>query len=225
MKGGMYHIDGGIYQGIYLGIYQGIYHLDILLIPWYIPWYIAKVVYTTFGVVYTMTQPSRCGPRVGTESRVPERGVGGMWTTETVELNGPDRRRECRFVQSGRTLLFPVLRPGRTSATGITVTFFPELSEPARPAAARPVSRAGGRRASAPRGCFPFSARRCFPMLGAGPAKAFDFSTYYVLLQQAWTTGKKTGPSCLPHLVQVIHILPSLPCSPFSFVSQTRMIR
>ena len=59
MKGGIYHIDGGIYQGIYLGIYQGIYHLDILLIPWYIPWYIAKVVYTTFGVVYTMTQPSR----------------------------------------------------------------------------------------------------------------------------------------------------------------------
>ena len=60
MNGGIYHIDGGIYQGIYLGIYQGIYNLDILLIPWYIPWYIAKVVYTTFGVVYTMTQPSRC---------------------------------------------------------------------------------------------------------------------------------------------------------------------
>ena len=32
---------------------HGIYLLDILLIPWYIPWYIAKVVYTTFEVVYT----------------------------------------------------------------------------------------------------------------------------------------------------------------------------
>jgi hypothetical protein len=45
---------------IYHGIYHGIYHLPISYIPWYIP----KVVYTTFGVVYTMRQPStgRCGP-------------------------------------------------------------------------------------------------------------------------------------------------------------------
>ena len=38
------------------GIYHGIYHLPLLYIPWYIP----KVVYTTFGVVYTMRQPSGC---------------------------------------------------------------------------------------------------------------------------------------------------------------------
>jgi hypothetical protein len=40
---------------IYHGIYHGIYHLHFCL-----PWYIPKVVYTTFGVVYTMRQPSRC---------------------------------------------------------------------------------------------------------------------------------------------------------------------
>ena len=73
-----------------------------------------------------------------------------MWTTETVDLNGPDRRRAGRFVQSGRTSFFPV-PVLRTSTTGRTVTFFPELNEPARPAAARPVSRVGGRRASAVR--------------------------------------------------------------------------
>ena len=44
-----------------------------------------------------------------------------------------------RFVQSGRTSFFPV-PVLRTSTTGRTVTFFPELNEPARPAAARPVS-------------------------------------------------------------------------------------
>ena len=43
-------------------------------------------------------------------------------------------------------------------------------------------------------------------MLGAGAAMVFDFFTY-VLLQQAWTTGKKTGPSCLPNLV--FHIYPA----------------
>jgi hypothetical protein len=37
------------------GIYHDIYHLLIVYIPRYIP----KVVYTTFGVVYTMRQPSR----------------------------------------------------------------------------------------------------------------------------------------------------------------------
>ena len=60
MTGGKYHLYDGIYLVIYLGMLNGINLLDILLIPWYIPWYIAKVVYTTFGVVYTMTQPSRC---------------------------------------------------------------------------------------------------------------------------------------------------------------------
>jgi hypothetical protein len=41
------------------GIYHDIYHLSFR----YTPWYISKVVYTTFGVVYTMRQPSRCiGP-------------------------------------------------------------------------------------------------------------------------------------------------------------------
>ena len=37
------------------GIYHDIYYLPISFISWYIP----KVVYTTFGVVYTMRQPSR----------------------------------------------------------------------------------------------------------------------------------------------------------------------
>jgi hypothetical protein len=37
------------------GIYHDVYHFPLLYIPWYIP----KVVYTTFGVVYTMRQPSR----------------------------------------------------------------------------------------------------------------------------------------------------------------------
>ena len=45
-----------------------------------------------------------------------------MWTTETVDLNGPDRRRAGRFVQSGRTSFFPV-PVLRTSTTGRTVTF------------------------------------------------------------------------------------------------------
>jgi hypothetical protein len=36
-------------------IYHDIYHLPLLYTPWYIP----KVVYTTYGVVYTMRQPSR----------------------------------------------------------------------------------------------------------------------------------------------------------------------
>jgi hypothetical protein len=43
-----------VYTMVYIyGIYHDIYHLL------YIPWYIPKVVYTTFGVVYTMRQPSR----------------------------------------------------------------------------------------------------------------------------------------------------------------------
>ena len=66
-----------------------------------------------------------------------------MWTTETVDLNGPDRRRAGQFVQSGRTSFFPV-PVLRTSTTGRTVTFFPELNEPARPMAAGPVSCRGG---------------------------------------------------------------------------------
>ena len=46
-----------VYTMVYIyGIYHDIYHLPLLYIPWYIP----KVVYTTFGVVYTMGQPSRC---------------------------------------------------------------------------------------------------------------------------------------------------------------------
>ena len=46
-----------VYTMVYIyGIYHDIYHLSL----WYIPWYIPKVVYTTFGVVYTMRQPSRC---------------------------------------------------------------------------------------------------------------------------------------------------------------------
>ena len=46
-----------VYTMVYIyGIYHDIYHLPL----WYIPWYIPKVVYTTFGVVYTMRQPSRC---------------------------------------------------------------------------------------------------------------------------------------------------------------------
>jgi hypothetical protein len=46
-----------VYTMVYIhGIYHDIYHLPLLNIPWYIP----KVVYTTFGVVYTMRQPSRC---------------------------------------------------------------------------------------------------------------------------------------------------------------------
>ena len=46
-----------VYTMVYIhGIYHDIYHLPLLYIPWYIP----KVVYSTFGVVYTMRQPSRC---------------------------------------------------------------------------------------------------------------------------------------------------------------------
>ena len=73
-----------------------------------------------------------------------------------ISVNGPDRRRSGRFVQSGRTTFFPV-PVLLTSTTGRTDTFFqvPELNEPARrsarPAAVRPVSRAGGRRARAVR--------------------------------------------------------------------------
>lgn len=52
-----------------------------------------------------------------------------------------------RFVQSGRTTFFPV-PVLRTSTTGRTITFFPELNEPARPAAARPVSRDAGGQAA-----------------------------------------------------------------------------
>ncbi len=45
-----------IYTMVYIyGIYHDINYLPLLYIPWYIP----KVVYTTFGVVYTMRQPSR----------------------------------------------------------------------------------------------------------------------------------------------------------------------
>jgi hypothetical protein len=42
-----------VYTLVYIyGIYHDIYHLPILNIPWHIP----KVVYTTFGVVYTIRQ-------------------------------------------------------------------------------------------------------------------------------------------------------------------------
>jgi len=72
-------------------------------------------------------------------------------------LSGPGRRRAGRFVQSGRTTFFPV-PVLRTSTTGRTDTFFPELNEPARPAAARPASRdAGGQAAS---GCAVRTERR-----------------------------------------------------------------
>ena len=44
-----------------------------------------------------------------------------MWTTETEDLNGPDRRRARagRFVQSGRASFFPVpvLRTSRFRST------------------------------------------------------------------------------------------------------------
>ena len=47
-----------------------------------------------------------------------------LWTAETVDLNGPDRRRAGRFVPSGRTSSFTVPVP-RTSTSGRTeqVTF------------------------------------------------------------------------------------------------------
>jgi hypothetical protein len=45
-----------VYTIVYIyRIYHDMYHLPLLYIPWYIP----QVVYTTFGVVYTMGQPSR----------------------------------------------------------------------------------------------------------------------------------------------------------------------
>ena len=45
-----------VYTMVYIyGLYHDIYHLPLLYIPWYIP----KVIITTFGVVYTMRQPSR----------------------------------------------------------------------------------------------------------------------------------------------------------------------
>ena len=67
-----------------------------------------------------------------------------MWATETVDLNGPRRRRAGSFVQSGRTSFFPV-PVLRSSTTGRTVTFFPELNESARPASARAPSDTGVR--------------------------------------------------------------------------------
>ncbi len=46
-----------VYTMVYIyGIYHDVYHLPLLYIPWCIP----KVVYTTFGLVYAMGQPSRC---------------------------------------------------------------------------------------------------------------------------------------------------------------------
>ena len=53
-----------------------------------------------------------------------------MWTTD---LNGPDRRRAGRSVQSGRTSFFPVpVLLVRTSATGRKITFSPSDSASAR---------------------------------------------------------------------------------------------
>ena len=46
-----------------------------------------------------------------------------MWTTETVNLIGPDRSRAGRFVQSGKTSFFPV-PVLRNSTTGKAVMFF-----------------------------------------------------------------------------------------------------
>jgi hypothetical protein len=55
-----------VYTMVYIyGIYHGIYHLPLLYIPLYIP----KVVYTTFGVVYTMRQPSRWDHILGFRAR------------------------------------------------------------------------------------------------------------------------------------------------------------
>jgi hypothetical protein len=46
-----------VYSILYVnGIYHDIHYLAVLHIPWYIP----KVVYTTFGAVYTMGQPFMC---------------------------------------------------------------------------------------------------------------------------------------------------------------------
>jgi hypothetical protein len=79
-----------------------------------------------------------------------------MWTTDREDITGraastrtwdSGRRQAGRFVQSGRTAFCPV-PVLRTSTTGRTVTFFPELSEPARPAAARPVSHDAGGQAA-----------------------------------------------------------------------------
>ena len=67
--------------------------------------------------------------------------------TDPGGKNGPGRRRAGRFVQSGRTSFFPV-PVLRTSTTGRTVSLFPELNEPARPAAVRPVSHDMGGRAA-----------------------------------------------------------------------------
>jgi hypothetical protein len=64
-----------VYIMVYIyGIHHDIYHLPL----WYIPWYIPKVVYTTFGVVYTMRQPSRWGRGTGmiaSESRRTRRAL------------------------------------------------------------------------------------------------------------------------------------------------------
>jgi hypothetical protein len=73
---------------IYHGIYHGIYHLPISYIPWYIP----KVVYTTFGVVYTnhtMRQPSRWAGRVKVRVRRTHTGTGRLGITGT---DSPERR-------------------------------------------------------------------------------------------------------------------------------------
>ena len=59
------------------------------------------------------------------------RDVWGRWTTDPGGKNGPGRRRAGRFVQSGRTAFFPV-PVRRASTSGRTVSFFPELNEPAR---------------------------------------------------------------------------------------------
>ena len=85
MTGGIYHLYDGIYLVIYLGILHGIYLLDILLIPWYIPWYIAKVVYTTFGVVY---QPdSRANPKCQPNSEREKKNQSGLIPRALRPLN------------------------------------------------------------------------------------------------------------------------------------------
>ena len=101
MKSGIYHKNDGVYLVIYLGISHGTYHLNILLIPWYIPWYIPKVVYTTFRVIYTMTQPSRCaGPVCSLRASGGGAGAGALavhcrrWWRPAGALRGVDIKSE-----------------------------------------------------------------------------------------------------------------------------------
>jgi hypothetical protein len=119
-----------VYTMVYVyGIYHDTYHLPLLYIPWYIP----KVVYTTFGVVYTMRQPSRCGPPAG-----PARRLGLSLVETQYDICQP---------QAGLTVTG---RGGHPAAPGRQWTRTPSRPGTRRRARQRRRGPAAGRRRRAP---------------------------------------------------------------------------